>query len=124
MDLCGIFKHGNSQAYHFANNKFELFPYLRRKEELRCFLLTRQVYGRKCLLCRSSHEVLAKMAVRSVPRGKTSSSCGILRPIYLKRRISPNICFQICLSQINFDFWAQFFSFGNAEFTKRPLLRK
>ena len=34
----------------------------------------------------------------SVPRGKTSSSCSILSPIYLKRRISGNICFQICSS--------------------------
>ena len=41
-----------------------MFPYLRRKEELCCFLLTRQVYGRKGLLCRSSHEEVTKMAVR------------------------------------------------------------
>ena len=42
----------------------ELFPYLRRKVELYCFLLTRQVYSQKGLLCRSSHEVLTKMAGR------------------------------------------------------------
>ena len=35
-----------------------------------------------------------------------------------------NICFQICLSWIYFDFWAKFFLLGNAEFTKRPLLRE
>ena len=34
----------------------------------------------------------------SVPRGKTSSSCSILSRVYLKRRISANICFQICFS--------------------------
>ena len=44
--------------------KFELFPYLRRKVELCCFLLTRQVYSQKGLLYRSSHEVLTKMAAR------------------------------------------------------------
>ena len=32
--------------------------------KLCCFLLTRQVYSRKGLLCRSSHEVLTKMAIR------------------------------------------------------------
>ena len=38
---------------------------LRRKAELVCFLLTRQVYSQKGLLCRSSHElVLTKMAAR------------------------------------------------------------
>ena len=41
-----------------------MFPYLRRKVELCCFLLTRQVYSQKGLLCRSSHEVLTKMAAR------------------------------------------------------------
>ena len=44
-----------------------------------------------------------------VPRRKTSSSCSILCPIYLKRRISANICIQICLLAINFDVWAKFF---------------
>ena len=43
---------------------FELFPYLRRKVELCCFLLARQVYSQKGLLCRSSHEVLTKMAAQ------------------------------------------------------------
>ena len=38
--------------------------YLRRKVELCCFLLTRQAYSQKGLLCRSSHEVLTKMAGR------------------------------------------------------------
>ena len=60
----------------------------------------------------------------SVARGKTSSSYSILFPINLKRIISMNICFQICLSWIYFDFWAKFFLLGNAEFTKRPLLRE
>ena len=32
------------------------------KVELCCFLLTRQVYNQNCLLCRSLHEVLTKMA--------------------------------------------------------------
>ena len=40
----------------------ELFPYLRRKVELCCLLLTRQVYTLRGLLCRSTHEVLTKMA--------------------------------------------------------------
>ena len=44
--------------------EFELFPYLRRKVELCCFLLTRQVYSQKGSLCRSSHEVLTKIAAR------------------------------------------------------------
>ena len=44
--------------------ELELFPYLRRNVELCCFLLTRQVYSQKGLLCRSSHEVLIKMAAR------------------------------------------------------------
>ena len=55
--------------------------------ELCRFLLTRQVYSQKSLLCRSSHEVLTKMP-GSVARGKTSSSGIILFPVYLKRRIS------------------------------------
>ena len=37
---------------------------LRRKVELCCFLLTHQVYSQKGLLCRSSHEVLTKMAAQ------------------------------------------------------------
>ena len=45
----------------------------------------------------------------SVARGKTSSSCSILFPTYLKRRISENICFQIYFSSINFDFLGQMF---------------
>ena len=45
----------------------------------------------------------------SVARGKTSSSCSILFPTYLKRRISENICFQIYFSSINFDFLGQIF---------------
>ena len=44
--------------------KFELFPYLRRKVEICCFLLTHQVYSQKVFLCRSSHEVLTQMATR------------------------------------------------------------
>ena len=40
--------------------KFELFPYLRRKVDLCCFLLIRQVYRQKG----SSREVLTKMAAR------------------------------------------------------------
>ena len=61
----------------------------------------------------------------SVARGNTASSfCGILFPIYLQRRISVNICFQILFAIIYFDFWAKFFLLGNAEFTKRPLLRE
>ena len=42
----------------------KLFPYLRRKVELCCLLLTRQVYTLKGLLCRSAIEVLTKMAAR------------------------------------------------------------
>ena len=61
--------------------------------ELCCFLLTRQVYSQKGLLCRSSHEVLTKMA-GSVARDKTSSSCIIFFPVYLKRIIFANVCFQ------------------------------
>ena len=34
------------------------------KVELCCFLLTRQVYNQNCLLCRSLHEVLTKVAAR------------------------------------------------------------
>ena len=45
-----------------AKTEFELFPYLRRKVELCHFRLTRQVYSQKGSLCRSSHEVLIKMA--------------------------------------------------------------
>ena len=48
--------------------------------------------AKRVLLCRSSHEELTKMA-GSVARGKTSSSCIILFPVYLKRRISANISF-------------------------------
>ena len=77
--------------------KFELFPYLRRKEERCCFLLTRQVYSRKGLLCRSLHEVLTKMAIRFL-EVRRRFQCSILSRVYLKRRISANICFQICLS--------------------------
>ena len=44
----------------------------------------------------------------SVARSKTSSSCTILFPVYLKRRIFANIFFQICFLEINFDFWAKF----------------
>ena len=58
----------------------------------------------------------------SVAGGKKSSSCSILFPVYLKRRISANIFFQICLSLINF--WAKCFLLGNGEFTTRPLLRE
>ena len=60
----------------------------------------------------------------SVARGKASFSRSILCSIYLKRRISANICFQFSLSQMDIDFWAKFFLLGNAEFTKRPLLRE
>ena len=45
-----------------------LFPYLIRKLELCCFLLTRQVYSQKGLLCRSSDEVLTKIAARLLER--------------------------------------------------------
>ena len=52
------------------------------------------------------------------------SSCSI--SFYLKRRISANICCQICWSKINFDYLTKFFFIiiGNDEFTKRPLLRE
>ena len=60
----------------------------------------------------------------SVARGKTSPSCIILFPVYLKRRISADISCYICLSWINFDFWAKIFLLENAEFTKRLLLRE
>ena len=36
----------------------------------------------------------------AVAGGKKSSSCSILFPIYLKRRVSAKIFFQICLSLI------------------------
>ena len=55
IDLRRIFKHGNSQVYHFANNSVMAYC---------CFLLTRQVCSQKGLLCRSSQEVLTKMAAR------------------------------------------------------------
>ena len=63
-----------------------------KKSRICCFLWSRQVYSQKGLLCRSSHEVLIKYGV-SVARGKTSFSCSILFPVYLKRRIFANICF-------------------------------
>ena len=65
-----------------------------------CFLLTRQVYSGKGLFYRSSHddEVLIDKNGGSDARGKTSSYYSILFPIYLKRRVSANIYFQICLS--------------------------
>ena len=54
------------QQRNGLNGTFKIlnrFSYLRRKVEL-CFLLTRQVYSQKGMLCRSSHEVLTKMAAR------------------------------------------------------------
>ena len=74
-------------------------------------------------MCRSSHKVLTKMVARSA-LGKTSCSSSILFPVYLKRGISENICFQIYLSWINFDFWAKCFLLGNGKFTKWPLPRE
>ena len=45
----------------------------------------------------------------SVARRKASPSCSILCIIYLKRRISSNICFYFRLYLIKFDFWAKVF---------------
>ena len=64
------------------------------------------------------------MAARLLEKTEASFSCSILCPVYLKRRVSANICFQVCLSLINLDFWVKFFLLGNAEFTKRPILRE
>ena len=44
------------------------------------------------------------MAARLLEKTEASFSCSILCPVYLKRRVSANICFQFCLSLINFDF--------------------
>ena len=66
---------------------FELLPYLRRKVELCCFLLTRQVYGQKLFVVSFFAWSADKNDGSSVARGNTSSSCSILFPIYLKRRI-------------------------------------
>ena len=44
--------------------RLNFFPFLRRKVELCCCLLTRQVYSKKGLLYRSLHEVLTRMAAR------------------------------------------------------------
>ena len=44
--------------------RLNFFPFLRRKVELCCFLLTRQGYSKKGLLCRSLHKVLTRMAAR------------------------------------------------------------
>ena len=58
----------------------------------------------------------------SVAHGKASFSFSILRLIYLKHRISTNICFTFGFSLINFDFWARCFLLGNAQRTKRPTI--
>ena len=70
-DLCAEFSNmaidrftTTAQWLKWNRYAFELFPYLRRKVEICCFLLTRQVYGQIGLLCRSSHEMLTKMAAR------------------------------------------------------------
>ena len=60
------------------------------------------------------------MTARLLEETEASFSCSILCPVYLKRRVSANICFQVCLSL----FWVKCFSLGNAEFTKRPILRE
>ena len=111
-------------GYRFVSSSLRWLYFKKRKVELCCFLLTRQVYSQKDLLCRSSHTWSADKNGGSVGRGKTSSSYSIFFPIYLKRRISTNICFQICLLPIYFDFGAKFVLLGNAEFTKRSLLRE
>ena len=54
-----------------------------------CFLLTRQVYSQKGLLCRSTHEVLTKIAARLLDVRRRLPV--LFSPVYLKRRISANI---------------------------------
>ena len=71
------------------------------------FSLRKQVYSQTGLLCRSSHEVLTKMAARLL-EVRRRLPVAFFFPIYLKRRIFANICFQISLSQINFDFGTNF----------------
>ena len=66
----------------------------------------------KRVCCVALHGYSADKNAGSVAGGKKSSSCSILFPVYLKRRISANICFQIYFSL------AKVFSLGNAEFTK------
>ena len=68
------------------------------------------------LLCRSSHEVRwsADKNGGSVAGGKTSSSCIILFPNYLKRRIFANL---FVINKL--QFLGQIFLLGNVEFTKR-----
>ena len=87
--------------------KFKLFPYPRRKVELCCFLLTRQVYSQKGLLCRSSHEVLTKMAARLLE---------------VRRRLPVSFFFLFVINKLRF--WAKIFLLEKAEFTKRLLLRE
>ena len=60
---------------------------MRGKVGLCCFLLTRQIYSQKGLLCRSWHEMLTKMAAR------------LLGSYLLETTgIFANIRFQICFS--------------------------
>ena len=70
-----------------------MFPYLRRKVELCCFLLTRQVYSQKGLSCPAFFAWSVDKNDGLVARGKTSSFCTILFPIYLKRISFANFCF-------------------------------
>ena len=101
IDLCRIFKHGNSQAYHFTNNSV-----IALMEPLKIWIVSSPEKKRRALLFFvTSPSLLPKRFVVSffpwsaeknggwVPRGKTSSSCSILCSIYLKRRIFANLCF-------------------------------
>ena len=88
--------------------------------KLCCFLLTRQVYSRKGLLCRSSHEVLTKMAARLLEVRRR-----LPVPFFFLFTWNVNFCkhSRSNLFVINkLRFLVQIFLLGNAEFTKRLLL--
>ena len=81
-------------------------------------MLTRQVYSLKGLLCRSLHGAAQLLEVRH--RLPVSFFFLFTWNVEFLQTFS----FYICLSWINFDFWAKVFLLENAEFTKRLLLRK
>ena len=58
-------------------------------------------------------EVMRRFPVASFNLYSEVKGC----PVYLKCRICANICFHLRLSETNFDFWANVFLLGNAEFT-------
>ena len=92
---------------------FELFPYLRRKEELCCFLLTRQVYS---FFAWSAD----KMAIRFLEVRRRLHVVFFLVftwNVEFLQTVAPNL---FVINKLRL--WAKFFLLGNAEFTKRPLL--